>query len=121
MVAIPSFETRLLDMKNRFERNLPGRVADIVETLRQREDSGGGEYELPRQLHNLAGTAGSFGFHTIAAVANEGYEECVELDGRPLRDSLYLWSILEELTYAASGDFIQGSGLLSATRGGEQS
>ena len=101
------FESRLLALKNSFALSLPGRVAEIAATLRRRQDGSEGGGKLPRQFHNLAGTAGTYGFYSIAAVATDGFDECVELGSGRLGETRYLWSILEELENAASSDFIQ--------------
>ena len=105
MTTVNRFETRLADIKGRFARSLPERVEQIAETLRQRQDYDDGKDTLDRQFHNLAGTAGTFGFHSIAAVATDGFDECAEVGaGRISGEARYLWSIVEELAYAASGD-----------------
>lgn len=107
MTTTSRFETRLHDLKDRFAQSLPRRVAEIAETLRQRQIDGEAEGTLDRQFHNLAGTAGTFGFHSIAATATEGYDECSELGGgRILGEARYLWSIMDELAHAASGEMI---------------
>ena len=109
MINATSFETRLFNLKNKFEQSLPGRVAEIVQTLRQRQVCGGTEDTLGRQFHNLAGTAGTYGFHSIAAAATDGFDECVEIgSGRIDGEARYLWSILDELVHAASGDLFRG-------------
>lgn len=92
------FETRLLEMKNRFVRGLPDRVEAIAEGLRQRQ-AGRSEFEetLERQFHNLAGTAGTYGFLEIAAVASDGFDGCAHLNRRIEGDARYLWSVVEEL------------------------
>ena len=99
-----SFETRLLDLRNAFVRSLPDRIAAIAETLRRRLD---GENEsahtLERQFHNLAGTAGTYGLLAIAASAQEGLDECSRLDGDRIgTHARSLWSVVEDLTHAAS-------------------
>lgn len=96
------FDTRLAELRKRFVRSLPDRVATIVETLRQRQDSAEREGTLDRLFHNLAGTAGTFGFFGIAAAALDGFDECVGLDGARIEgDARYFWSIVEELANEA--------------------
>ena len=99
-----SFETRLLDLRNVFIRRLPDRVAAIAETLRRRLDGENeGANTLERQFHNLAGTAGTYGLLAIAASAQEGLDECSRLDGERIgTHARALWSVVEELTRAAS-------------------
>lgn len=95
-------DTRLLDLRRRFIRSLPDRVAAIVETLRQRQGDGERNGTLDRQFHNLAGTAGTFGFFAIAAAALDGFDECAGLNGAKIEgDARYLWSIVEELANEA--------------------
>lgn len=95
-------DTRLLDLRKRFIRSLPDRVAAIVETLRQRQDGAEREGTLDRQFHNLSGTAGTFGFFAIAAAALDGFDECAGLNGARIEgDARYLWSIVEELANEA--------------------
>jgi len=105
-MTIPNrFEMRLAELKGRFARSLPGRVEEIAETLRRRQDYDDGQETLDRQFHNLAGTAGSFGFLSIAAVAADGFDECAEAGSGPISgEARYLWSIVEDLAYAASGE-----------------
>jgi HPt (histidine-containing phosphotransfer) domain-containing protein len=105
--VISPFEMRVRDLKSRFERSLPERVAEIAETLRQRQRAGEPEDKLRRQFHNLAGTAVTFGFHSIAAAATDGFDECADLGSERINgEARYLWSLLEELTHAASGAFL---------------
>ena len=110
MINATRFEARLFDLKNRFVQSLPGRVAEIAETLRHRQGDDDAAGTLDRQFHNLAGTAGTFGFHSIAAAATDGFDECVEIgSGRIHGEARYLWSILDELAYAASGGVCEGA------------
>lgn len=118
MIPANRFETRLVDLKSRFARSLPGRVEEIAEALRQRQDYDDGKGTLDRQFHNLAGTAGTFGFLSIAAVATDGFDECAEIGtGRFSGETRYLWSILEELAHAASGDLLFESPILHLMTG----
>ena len=98
-----SLETRLLDLRNGFVRSLPDRIAGIAASLRRRLDGGDDSAEtLGRQFHNLAGTAGTYGLLALAASAREGFDECSSLEGEPVSThARYLWSIVEELGYAA--------------------
>lgn len=90
---------RVQELRNRFIRSLPDRIAAIIENLRQRQGSSEPGGMLDRQFHNLAGTAGTFGFFAIAAAATDGFDACEGLDGRRIEgDARYLWSIVEELT-----------------------
>jgi HPt (histidine-containing phosphotransfer) domain-containing protein len=94
----PRLSTRVLELRNRFIRSLPDRIAAIMENLRERQGSSERGETLDRQFHNLAGTAGTFGFFAIAAAAADGFDECVGLDGGRIEgDARYLWSIVEEL------------------------
>lgn len=102
MTQIPSPEARLLDLRKRFIRSLPGRVAAIVTALQQRQDIAELQGTLDRQFHNLAGTAGTYGFFAIAAAAVDGFDECARLNGARIEgDARYLWSIVEELANEA--------------------
>ena len=60
METSPSLTGRLLDMKHRFVRMMPDRIAAITSTL---SGYGDGDAEvralLERQFHTLAGTAGT--------------------------------------------------------------
>ena len=98
-------DTRFFELRKQFVQSLPGRVAAIVHSLRQRqEDSSEAEGTLDRQFHNLAGTAGTFGLLAIAAVAADGFDECAHLGGARIEDDArYLWSIVEELANEATG------------------
>jgi len=94
--------TRLLELRKRFVRSLPDRVSAIVETLRQRQDIAEREGTLERQFHSLAGIAGTYGLFAIAAAANDGFDECANLDGAQIEGAArYLWSIVEELANEA--------------------
>ena len=95
---IERMNPRVLELRNRFVRSLPDRVAAIMENLRMRQESSELGVVLDRQFHNLAGTAGTFGFFAIAAAAADGFDECAGLDGGKIEgDARYLWSIVEEL------------------------
>jgi HPt (histidine-containing phosphotransfer) domain-containing protein len=95
-------DARLLELRKRFVRNLPERIAAIVETLRQRQDGLEHDGTLDRQFHNLAGTAGTFGFFAIAAAALDGFDECAGLKGAKIDgEARYLWAIVEELANEA--------------------
>jgi hypothetical protein len=104
MMTTASLETRLLDLRNGYIRSLPERIAAIAESLRRRLDGGSDTAEtLDRQFHNLAGTAGTYGLLAVAASAREGFDECSSLEGDAISShARYLWSIVEELGYAAA-------------------
>ena len=75
-----SLTGRLLDMKQRFVRTIPDRIATITSTLSGFGD-GGAEVRalLERQFHTLAGTAGTYDLDVVAAAAFEGDQACVEI------------------------------------------
>lgn len=93
---------RVIELRNRFVRSLPDRIAAIMENLVQRQGSSETAATLDRQFHNLAGTAGTFGFFAIAAAATDGFDACEVLGGARIEgDACYLWSIVEELAHQA--------------------
>lgn len=98
---------RLLDMKQRFVRSVPDRIAAITSALADFRNGGSeAPHRLERQFHTLAGTAGTFDLSAVAAVAFEGEEACLELhqsapDGE---DFTYLAFLVEQLHGALAVD-----------------
>jgi HPt (histidine-containing phosphotransfer) domain-containing protein len=101
---------RLLDMRERFVRRMPDRIAEIASTLSK---YGEGDEQvtalLERQFHTLAGTAGTYDLNTVAAAAFEGEQACVELgksqgDGD---DLTYLRFLVAQLSGALAADAAQ--------------
>lgn len=93
------FAARLEELRQRFARSIPGRVAEIVQSLSRRLAGAADEGDaLERQFHSLAGTAGTYGFYAVAAAATDGFDECVARGGEcGGNEGRYLWSIIEEL------------------------
>jgi len=98
---------RLFDLKQRFVQTMPDRIAAIASTLAGCID-GGREVrdQLERQFHTLAGTAGTYDLHAVAAAAFEGEEACAELNQSPLdSDSFrYLTFLVDQLRGALAAD-----------------
>jgi HPt (histidine-containing phosphotransfer) domain-containing protein len=87
---------RLLDLKQRFVRKMPDRIAAITSTLSGYED-GSAEVRalLERQFHTLAGTAGTYDLDAVAYLAKP-------LRYEALRDALHRVAPLRRrLTVAA--------------------
>lgn len=107
MESTTAFTGRLLDMKQRFVRTMPDRIAAITSTLSAYRN-GDGEVMalLARQFHTLAGTAGTYDLDAVAAAACEGEQACVELeDSQPDRgDFLYLAFLVDQLHGALAVD-----------------
>jgi HPt (histidine-containing phosphotransfer) domain-containing protein len=116
-----TLERRLHDLRERFVGSLPERLATMAETLRQCQDgvpqTGG---KLDRQFHTLAGTAGTYGLHSIAAAAVDGEDACGQLGGDSIEefDARYLWSLIEELQYAIAMDAGAGEQRAAVSRFG---
>jgi diguanylate cyclase (GGDEF)-like protein len=72
MNDLRSAEEKLAALRQRFALSLPGRL-DAIETALAGDAS-----ELERQFHTLAGTAGTFGFSVISALARLGEENHTE-------------------------------------------
>lgn len=102
-----SLTGRLLDMKQRFVRTVPDRIAAITSTLSGHGD-GGAEVTtlLERQFHTLAGTAGTYDLDAVAAAAFEGEQACVELGkSQPEgEDFMYLAFLVDQLHGALAVD-----------------
>lgn len=59
----------LLDIQTSYRQRLPGKLAELAEALQVAEAKGGSEnalQEVARLTHQLKGTAGSYGFDTVA-------------------------------------------------------
>jgi chemotaxis protein histidine kinase CheA len=72
-------EMRIHELRLRFVTSLPHRIAAIREAWMRVPVNGShaaGMNELQRQLHTLAGTAGTYGLGDIAAVACEAELIC---------------------------------------------
>lgn len=98
---------RLLDLRVRFVRMMPDRIAAIQAALADCAD-GGTEamLRLEQQFHSLAGTAGTYNLNTVAAAAFEGEEACAEVARSPLDgDSYkYLTFLVDQLHGALAAD-----------------
>ena len=100
-------ERRLLDLKQRFVRTLPDRIAAITSTLNDYRDSRPELINrLEREFHTLAGTAGTYDLPAIAAAALEGEEACMELNqsGPDSGDYTYLAFLVDQLQIALAID-----------------
>ena len=62
-------EDRIRALRERYAQTLPDRVASIGGMLMQAGQQGCDRAELLRQFHTLAGTASTFGYEDIAALA----------------------------------------------------
>jgi HPt (histidine-containing phosphotransfer) domain-containing protein len=98
-----TLEGRLLDLKHRFVRTMPDRIAAIASTLNDCASGGKEPNErLQRQFHTLAGTAGTYALNAVAAAAFEGEEACAELgDSPPASDAFSYLSFLVDQLYGA--------------------
>ena len=67
-----SAETKLAALRHRFEMSLPARLDAIEKALE------GDPYEIERLFHSLAGTAGTYGFSAISALARRGEESAAD-------------------------------------------
>jgi chemotaxis protein histidine kinase CheA len=102
-----TLEGRLLDLRKRYVRTLPEKVALIAETLRQCEQGVPESWgELDRQFHTLAGTAGTYGLFGIAAAALDGEEVCAGFGGTAVDDGevRYLRSLIDEIEGVVAHD-----------------
>lgn len=98
---------RLLDLRQRFVKTMPDRIAAIAATLADCIDGGPEATDrLERQFHTLAGTAGTYDLHTVAAAAFEGEEACVELAQSQIDSDhfKYLTFLVEQLHGALAVD-----------------
>jgi diguanylate cyclase (GGDEF)-like protein len=86
MNELRSAEEKLAALRERFARSLAGRL-DAIEAAVAGDGS-----ELERLFHTLAGTAGTFGFRAISALARLGEEN--------VRDAAVASSMLAELRTA---------------------
>jgi chemotaxis protein histidine kinase CheA len=66
-----ALEQRIRELKQRYALTLPDRVASIGNLLLQAGEQAVVRAELLRQFHTLAGTAGTFGYNDVAALACE--------------------------------------------------
>jgi chemotaxis protein histidine kinase CheA len=62
-------EDRIRALRERWAQTLPDRVASIEGMLTHAAECGCDRAELLRQFHSLAGTASTFGYDDIAALA----------------------------------------------------
>jgi HPt (histidine-containing phosphotransfer) domain-containing protein len=107
MNATNRFENRLNELKQRFVRRMPERIAAITSTLAGYGDGGReATRRMETQFHNLAGTAGTFDLEAIAAVACEGEQACAELNqsAPDSGDFSYLAYLVERLEGALAID-----------------
>ena len=66
-----ALEDRIRELRQRYAQTLPDRAASIGRMLMQAPQRNITRAELLRQFHTLAGTAGTFGYEDIAALARE--------------------------------------------------
>src|SRR5437879_3747049 len=87
------FERALGGLRERFLRGLPQRLESITEALRTRAVR-----DLERGFHSLAGTAATYGYPGVAALAADGETKCATL-GDGIDDSMVesLASLIEEI------------------------
>jgi len=102
-----ALENRIRELRQRYARTLPDRLASVARTLIQAgetmqagETIQAGETNIPRaellrQFHTLAGTAGTFGFEDIATLAGDA--ECL------LSSASALYVTPDEVERLASG------------------
>lgn len=112
MEPTTALKGRLLDLKQRFVRTMPDRIAAITSTLAGFEDGGTDvTHQLERQFHTLAGTAGTYDLNAVAAAAFEGEEACVELNHSPpdSGDFTYLQFLVGQLRGALAIDVFGGT------------
>ncbi len=98
---------QLFDLKQRFVRTMPDRIAAIAATLAACLDGGSeATHRLERQFHTLGGTAGTYDLHAVAAAAFEGEEACVEINRSPLDSDgfTYLTFLVDQLRGALAID-----------------
>jgi two-component system cell cycle sensor histidine kinase/response regulator CckA len=86
MQTAQTFEGRFANLKQRYVAAVPDRVAAIAEVLSASRERREMAPLLEHQFHTLAGTAGTYGLHSLSAVATEGEETCAALGGRLLDD-----------------------------------
>lgn len=107
MESSTSLTGRLLDLKQRFVRKMPDRIAAITATL-SGYGAGGADVRalLERQFHTLAGTAGTYDLDAVAAAASEGEQACVDLgNSQPEGDDfMYLAFLVDQLHGALAVD-----------------
>jgi len=104
-------EERIRVLRERFAERLPDRVAEIRRTWMRMSAHPSGDLhdQFTRQLHTLAGTAGTYGMHTVAALAVEGELACDDLGGAGESVALaYLASVMEDIG-AAVDTWLEGS------------
>ena len=101
------FKGRLIELKHRFVRTMPDRIAAIASTLAVAA-AGDGEAtaRLEREFHTLAGTAGSYGLNAVGAAAFEGEEACAGLEKSPLDGETVetLTRLIDQLRGALAAD-----------------
>lgn len=107
MESSTTLNGRLLDLKQRYVRKMPERIAVIASTLAACMDGGiEAKDRLEREFHTLGGTAGTYDLHSVAAAAFEGEEACAELDRSPLDSDTftYLTFLVDQLRVALALD-----------------
>lgn len=108
-----TLDGKLLELKRRYVRTMPDRIAALASTLAECL-AGGPDLtdRLERQFHALAGTAGTYDLNTVAAAAFEGEQACLELEHAPLDDDdfTYLAFLVEQLHGALAVDASAGFG-----------
>jgi len=78
--APDALEAGLLELREKFVARFPQRLEDITAALKRAEAGGWSNDDLRslhRSTHGLMGTAGSLGFHEVAAVAHQIVNEFV--------------------------------------------
>jgi HPt (histidine-containing phosphotransfer) domain-containing protein len=98
---------QLFDLKQRFVKTMPDRIAAISSTLAGSISEGTeGMDRLERQFHTLAGTAGTYDLRAVAAAAFEGEEACEQFKQSPLDSDnfKYLAFLVDQLRGALAVD-----------------
>jgi len=103
MQTTENFQARLARLTSHFAGTVPDRVTAIADTLMLcRLDTLAAAPLLERQFHTLAGTAGTYGFSAIAAVAAEGEEICSTIADGSFDENLdHLHFLVDQLRVAA--------------------
>ena len=94
---------RLVDLRGRFIKTVPGRVDAIAATLARCEADFAAIHQLERQFHTLAGTAGTYGLDSVAITASEAEAVCAEFLETHVNNETfhYLKDLIDQLRAAS--------------------